>query len=124
MERAYLTTMSLLIFHQIDAAYWKEWEMFHLPGGVQGYLVFNIIAIPVLLNGYRHLTRQSERAKIYSCLCGSLGVITFLIHAAFVAFGASQFDLPLSILIIVLCFLSGACQLILTMQLSTQSSRP
>ena len=124
MERAYLTTMSLLIFHQIDAAYWKEWEMFHLPGGVQGYLVFNIIAIPILLNGYRHLIRQSERAKIYSYICGTLGVITFLLHAAFAAFGASQFDLPLSILIIVLCFLSGAWQLILTMQFSTQSSRP
>ncbi len=114
MERAYLVTMSLLIFHQIDAAYWKEWEMFHLPGGVQGYLIFNIIAIPVLLNGYKHLIRQSESAKIYSYICGTLAVVTFLIHAGFAMFGSRQFDLPLSILIIVLCFLSGAWQLTLT----------
>ncbi|MDH3976296.1 MAG: hypothetical protein OEV42_18680 [Deltaproteobacteria bacterium] len=119
MEKAYLITMSLLIFHQIDAAYWKEWEMFHLPGGVQGYLVFNIIAIPVLLNGYKHAINKTESAKIYSYLCGSLGLLTFLIHAAFTAFGARQFDLPLSILIIVLCFLSGAWQLILIRRSAT-----
>ena len=24
---------ALLVTHQIDSAYWKEWELFHLPGG-------------------------------------------------------------------------------------------
>ena len=43
MERSYLMTMTALIIHQIDAAYWKEWEMFFIPGGIQGFLVFNII---------------------------------------------------------------------------------
>ena len=114
MERAYFTTMSLLIFHQIDAAYWNEWEMFYLPGGVQGYLLFNIIAIPVILNGYKHSINHTESAKLYSYICGTLGVITFLIHAGFAAFGSRQFNLPLSILIIVLCFVSGVWQLILT----------
>ena len=39
MERSYFVTMLALILHQIDAAYWQEWEMFFLPGGVQGFAV-------------------------------------------------------------------------------------
>ena len=27
------------MFHQVDAAYWREWSMFYLPGGIQGYLL-------------------------------------------------------------------------------------
>ena len=30
MERSYLITMCLFVLHQIDAAYWKEWEIFYL----------------------------------------------------------------------------------------------
>lgn len=41
MERCYFATMLALIVHQIDAAYWHEWEMFAVPGGTQGFLVFN-----------------------------------------------------------------------------------
>jgi len=28
MARSYFWTMLCLILHQIDAAYWREWEMF------------------------------------------------------------------------------------------------
>ena len=28
----YLTNAVLLINHEIDSAYWKEWELFKLPG--------------------------------------------------------------------------------------------
>ncbi len=114
LEKVYFYTMSVLIFHQIDAAYWKEWEMFYLPGGLQGYLLFNIIAIPVVLVGYKKVVTRSADAKIYSYICGSLGILTFIIHATFAIFGAEQFNLPLSIFIIVLCLISGVWQVILT----------
>jgi hypothetical protein len=45
--------MCLLIVHQIDAAYWQEWTMFNLHGGIQVYLLFNIIVIPIVLLGYK-----------------------------------------------------------------------
>ena len=28
----YLADLTLLVVHEIDSAYWKEWELFHLPG--------------------------------------------------------------------------------------------
>lgn len=114
LEKLYFGTMSLLIFHQIDAAYWKEWEMFYLPGGIQGYLLFNIIVIPLVLIGYKKLLTKSPSANIYSYLCGALGILTFLIHSGLALFGAEQFDLPLSMLIIVLCLISGSWQVLIT----------
>lgn len=110
MERSYLFTMCLLILHQIDAAYWQEWEMFYLPGGIQGYLVFNIIVIPIILLGYKSVILNDSRAKGYSFLCAGLGITTFIIHSGFMVFGYEQFTLPLSMLVITLCLITSLYQ--------------
>ncbi len=49
-EKMYATTLTFLIAHQIDAAYWKEWEMFLLPGGIQFFdlLVLTNLSFPYL----------------------------------------------------------------------------
>lgn len=107
MERTYLATLLALITHQIDAAYWQEWTLFHLPGGIQGYLLFNLLAVPVLLLGYRHVVLGSARARLYARICAALGVATFVIHAGFAAFGERSFHLPLSIAVILACLLGG-----------------
>ena len=107
MPRSYFGTMLFLILHQIDAAYWKEWEMFHVPGGVQGFLVFNLAAITLVLVGYRHVLLATPRAVLYACVCAALGVGTCLIHAGFALAGMEQFHLPLSVAIIVLCLASA-----------------
>ena len=107
MPRSYFWTMLFLILHQIDAAYWKEWEMFHVPGGIQGFLVFNLAAITLVLVGYRHVLLATARAPLYAGVCAALGVGTFLIHAGFALAGLEQFHLPLSMAIIVLCLASA-----------------
>jgi hypothetical protein len=35
----YLVNAVLLINHEIDSAYWKEWELFKLPGSISGFLI-------------------------------------------------------------------------------------
>ena len=107
MERSYFVTMLALILHQIDAAYWQEWEMFFLPGGVQGFLLFNILAIPVLLVGYRSVLLGTVNAVFFAKVCAGLGLITFLIHAGFGLAGYHQFHLPASISILILCLVSS-----------------
>ena len=107
MPRSYFWTMLLLILHQVDAAYWREWEMFHVPGGVQGFLVFNLAAITLVLVGYRHVLLATPRAVLYACVCAALGVGTCLIHVGFALAGMEQFHLPLSVAVIVLCLASA-----------------
>lgn len=110
MERSYFLTMCLLILHQIDAAFWREWEMFYLPGGIQGYLVFNGLIIPVVLLGYKHVVQSSDKAVVFATACASLGVLTFLIHSGFALAGFEQFHLPLSMAIVLLCLLTSLWQ--------------
>ena len=107
MTRSYFCTMLFLILHQIDAAYWQEWDMFYLPGGVQGFLIFNLAAIAVVLVGYRHVLLATPRAPFYATCCAALGVATFVIHAGFALAGREQFHLPLSMVIIVLCLVGA-----------------
>lgn len=110
MQRSYFSTLCLLVLHQIDAAYWREWEMFHLPGGIQGYLFFNLLAIPVLLLGYTKVLQHGDKAVLFASICAALGALTFLIHAGFALAGFSQFHLPLSMALILLCLLSALWQ--------------
>lgn len=112
MERSYLMTMTALIIHQIDAAYWKEWEMFFIPGGIQGFLVFNIIVVPIILWGYRHVVLATDKAITYFVICTLLGLLTFGIHSVFFIVGFEQFSLPLSLLVLLTCLLSSIYQLV------------
>ena len=107
----YIVTLSLLVTHQIDAAYWHEWEMFYLPGGIQFFDLFNLALLPVLLFGLRAVSADLRGGFHYSVLVSCLGLLTCAIHAGFYICGFTQFHLPVSIAIIVGCGLSGAWQL-------------
>ena len=111
MQRSYLITMCLLILHQIDAAYWQEWQLFQLPGGIQGFLLFNIAVLPVLLLGYEKVVCRHPKAILYAYFCASLGLLTFAIHVIFLALGKEQFTLPLSLAIIAGCLISALWQI-------------
>jgi hypothetical protein len=41
----YLVNATLLIVHEIDSAYWKEWELFKLPGGAGGFVILHKVKI-------------------------------------------------------------------------------
>lgn len=122
MERSYFATMLLLVLHQIDAAYWHEWDMFYLPGGIQGYLLFNLMAMPIVLLGYRHVVLGTAKASFFAGICTALGALTFVIHAGFALAGFEQFHLPFSMAIIGLCLLS-ALWLLAEIRRSTAKAR-
>lgn len=108
MDRWYTATLLSLIVHQIDAAYWHEWDMFHVPGGIQGFLLFNTLAVGLLLHGYRQVVLRTPKARRYALLCGCIGVLTALLHAGFALAGHHEFNLPLSIATIIACLTTGS----------------
>lgn len=107
MERSYFITMLMLVIHEIDAAYWHEWDMFMVPGGIQGFLLFNIVIIPLVFVGYKAVVTHHANAPQWGIFCGALGAITFAIHGAFLLVGFEQFTLPFSLGVIVICLLSS-----------------
>lgn len=90
MDRWYTATLLSLIVHQIDAAYWHEWDMFHVPGGIQGFLLFNVLAAGLLLHGYRQVVLATHQARRYAWLCGGIGALTALLHAGSAGFKVIQ----------------------------------
>lgn len=53
----YLLNLTLLILHEMDSAYWKEWDLFRLPGGVGGFL---LIHLPLWIAGLYGLVLVRE----------------------------------------------------------------
>jgi hypothetical protein len=45
----YLVNATLLINHEIDSAYWREWELFHLPGAVTDFILIHLPVVFIVL---------------------------------------------------------------------------
>lgn len=100
-------TLTLIIGHQIDAAYWHEWDMFLMPGGIQLFDLINLLLFFPLLLAYAAAVSGSPRARACSYLIGGIGFIIGPIHAGFALAGFQQFHLPVSIALIVGASLCG-----------------
>lgn len=114
LDRAATLNIALLFAHQADAAYWREWEMFGLPGGIQMFSAFNLLAFLLVLTGYVGLLRRTSAGFRNSLAIAALSACVLPIHAGFALAGFTQFDQPLSILLIVLTFAASLAQLGLT----------
>jgi hypothetical protein len=53
----YVANLALLATHQADAAYWHEWDVLGVPGGLPFFLLFTVAAVALLGTG---LVRVAE----------------------------------------------------------------
>ncbi len=100
--------------HQADASYWKEWEMFGLPGGIQLFTIFNAVAFLVLLACFASVISRDANGFQSSLLIAGLSGVVLPIHAAFAFAGFTQFHLPVSIALIFGTFIASVWQIALT----------
>jgi hypothetical protein len=91
MTRLYPLTASLLVVHEIDSAYWREWELFGLPGGVELFLAIHLPLALLLLWGQGQVAARTRAGLWVSVAAGMAGVATGVIHGTFLARGAAQF---------------------------------
>lgn len=110
----YLINAVLLINHEIDSAYWKEWDLFHLPGGIAGFLLLHFPILLVILYGMAAIARQQPSAAWFSLLLSAGGIFAFGIHAYFLKKGRKEFDQPVSRFILWSTLLVSLCQMALT----------
>ena len=61
----YLINAVLLINHEIDSAYWKEWDLFKLPGGITGFLILHFPILFLILYGLILVFKQSLSGLIF-----------------------------------------------------------
>ena len=113
----YLSNSVLLINHEIDSAYWKEWELFKLPGGITGFLLIHFPLLLFVLYGLVLVARSSSSGLIFSLILCLSGIFAFSIHTYFIKKGRNEFDKPISKFILIATLIVSIVQLAVTMYL-------
>jgi len=112
----YFINFILLANHQIDAAYWKEWDLFHLPGGINGFLIVHFPLIFIILYGLILVFQQSPAGLIFSLILSAGGIFAFSIHMFFMSKGRSEFRSPMSLFILIATLVVSVIQAIVTIK--------
>ena len=111
----YLTNAILLIIHEIDSAFWKEWELFKLPGGISGFLIMHFPILFLILYGLVLVSEQSFLGLIVSLILSAGGIFAFCIHTAFIRRGRPEFNTLISRCILTLMLGVSTIQAALTL---------
>ena len=117
----YVSNAVLLIDHEIDSAYWKEWELFKLPGGIGGFLLLHVPLLLFILIGLVLVTRNLFSGLIFSFILCLGGIFAFVIHTYFLKKGRTEFNTPLSKIILWLTLIISFIQLVVTLLLLSEA---
>ena len=96
----YLVNTTLLILHEMDSAYWKEWELFHLPGEIGGFLLLHFPIFILGLSGLVLVWEGKTAGLIFSLVISVAGIFAFCIHTYFLLKGHKAFNTVISKLIL------------------------
>jgi hypothetical protein len=107
----YAANLALLTTHQADAASWREWEVFGVPGGLPFFLLFNVVAVLVLAAGLVRVAEGAPSARGAAVLCASVGLFTVALHAVFLHLDRTAFWAPASLLVLLGVLATSVAQL-------------
>ena len=97
----YLVNAVLLTTHEIDSAYWKEWELFKLPGGSTGFLLLHLPLVFLILWGLVMVFQRSPAGLALSLILSLAGIFAFTIHVIFIKKGRNEFNVPVSLFLLI-----------------------
>jgi hypothetical protein len=111
----YLLNAVVLINHEIDSAYWREWELFRLPGGVTGFLLLHFPILFFVLYGLVQV-REGTRAGLgFSMALAGSGLFAFCLHFWFIRRGRAEFTSSISRAILYLTLSLSVIQAAITL---------
>ena len=110
----YFVNAILLIIHEIDSAYWKEWQLFKIPGEITGFLIIHFPLIGAILFGLVAITQWYIVGLVFSFILCAGGLFAFTIHTYFLKKGKEEFNSPISITILIAILVVSITQLALT----------
>lgn len=113
----YLINAVVLINHEIDSAYWKEWDLFRLPGGITGFLLIHFPLLFLLLYGLVLVYQGALAGLVISLVLSLGGLFAFSIHTYFIKRGRDEFTTPISRNILIVTLIVSLIQLALTLYL-------
>ena len=114
----YLVEASLLIAHEVDSAYWREWELFRLPGGAPLFVLVHVPLAMVVLVGLVLVREQRTPGLVMSGVVAAAGIGGCALHAAFLRHGRREFAVPASLAVLGAMLVCGLVQLGVTVALA------
>lgn len=102
----YILNVTLLLLHEIESAYEREWEILHLPGAITGFLLMHIPLLLVMFYGLIEIETYSTVGLIIGIIAGVGGLVPFLVHKVLVK-REGHFDRALTDIIIYANILTG-----------------
>ena len=112
--RIYLFNLALLATHEIDSAFWHEWKLFSLPGGIGLFLILNFILLLLFLFGIERVADWIKGAATFSYLLAASGIFAFGIHTYFILRGNPEFTSVISYSILILTLVTSVVQIVFT----------
>jgi len=76
----YILNATILILHEIESGYEKEWEILKLPVKLTGFILLHIPILFLFFYGLYFVIQYPQTRSIISILSGSIGLIPFLVH--------------------------------------------
>jgi hypothetical protein len=111
----YVLNLALLVAHEIDSAFWKEWNLFGLPGDIQEFLVVNFLLMLVALVGFRNMISGKRSRYYFALILAGSGIFAFGIHSYFVLQGHQEFTLLVSVVTLIMIFFLSLIQGVLAL---------
>ena len=108
----YILNVTLLILHEIESSYEKEWEILKLPGEITGFILFHIPILFLFLYGLYCIMQYPQMRSIISIIMGIAGSIPFLVHKIFIN-RKNYFNKPISNILIYGNIISGILLIII-----------
>ena len=117
----YLLNTALLSTHEIDSAFWKEWELFGLPGGIQVFLVLNLLLLLAVLYGFGQLLRGARSGQMFALLLAT----NVLADQSFISTPAiAGGDLLIPVLVLVIAAVAVAVTLVMMRRKGKMVEKP
>ena len=112
----YIVNATLLLLHEIESSYEKEWEILKLPGRITGFLLMHVPILFFLFYGVIEIEKSSTGGLVIGLITGFSGLIPFIVHKLMVK-REEHFNLIISNFIIYFNIITGIVLLILTARL-------
>ena len=80
----YILNATLLLLHEIESGYAREWEILKLPGKITGFLLLHIPIILIPFYGLLEIYDQTQIGLVIGIITGIGGAVPFVVHKIFV----------------------------------------
>jgi len=118
----YLINTVLLTVHEIDSAYWHEWQLLRIPGGIQLFLLLHLPLLGIVLYGFWCVVQWRRWARTFSYGLALVGIGAVTLHTVLMAVGNPQFRQPVSLAVLAGILIVSGVQMVVVSRLSEASN--